>query len=580
MFTKNYYTRLCLLGLIGLSGCQPLPPKERVTLNRIHASIDESIANQPTLVSPMQPAISAEPPPTMMPRFDINVSEVPARAFFLSMVEGTPYNMLVHPEVEGMISLRLKNVMIDEVMKAVRDLYGYGYKRTSSGWQLLPARMRTVTFEVNYLNIERTGHSQVRVNSGTQSSNLYSFDQDDRGRGGQDNGDRDRDNLFGGGTNIDTTQPKTTFWKELETSLKAILGQAEGRSVVVNPELGTVVVRAMPYELREVEEFLSITQKIAQRQVILEAKILEVTLNDDFQAGINWALLSTNHKGNGVGISQINKSNTTAIVTPGNDFVPFDPESGLASNPFGGVFAAALRISDFAAFLELLKTQGEVQVLSSPRVATLNNQKAVIKVGSDEYFITNVSQTIITGTTTTTTPQIELTPFFSGIALDVTPKIGESGDILLHIHPSVNNVIEQQKMVSVGGNAQNLPLAFSTVRESDSIIRAHSGQVVIIGGLMKNQTNDTQNSVPLLGDLPLIGYLFQHTKKSYLKSELVILLRPIVIAENGEQWTPLLQQSAHAFQQLERDSHKGIQIELFGNGKVETKITPPKSKTE
>ncbi|MFV2031312.1 MAG: type II secretion system protein GspD [Gammaproteobacteria bacterium] len=197
-----------------------------------------------------------------------------------------------------------------------------------------------------------------------------------------------------------------------------------------------------------------------------------------------------------------------------------------------------------------MNTQGEVQVLSSPRISTVNNQKAVIKVGSDEFFVTDVSSSTSASTlTTTTTPDITLTPFFSGIALDVTPQISADGDVILHIHPSVSEVTDQIKEITVGGQTQQLPLAFSTVRESDSVVRARSGQVVVIGGLMQNSSSNDDAGVPGLSKIPFIGNLFKQKRKVNTRSELVILLRPIVVEAN-KTWSNYIKDSADRIERL------------------------------
>jgi len=177
-----------------------------------------------------------------------------------------------------------------------------------------------------------------------------------------------------------------------------------------------------------------------------------------------------------------------------------------------------------------------VQVLSSPRVSTVNNQKAVIKVGTDEFFVTDIESDQNTGTVTTqNTVDIELTPFFSGIALDVTPQIGRDGNVTLHVHPTVSEVIDQEKTLTVANQQQTLPLAFSSIRESDSIVRARNGQVIVIGGLMQDQSSRRRAKSGGLGDIPLFGALFRQKADSSRQSELVILLRPIV-ADSPSVW--------------------------------------------
>lgn len=305
--------------------------------------------------------------------------------------------------------------------------------------------------------------------------------------------------------------------------------------------------------------------------MIIEAKIIEVALNDGFQSGINWSTLlhagsgsvSLTQTGGGTlinqGISEI--AGKTGALDPSN---PQAIASTLTS-AFGGAFAASLQFSDFNAFIELLQTQGDVQVLSSPRISTVNNQKAVIKVGDDEYFVTDVSSNTVTGTASNTSNDITLTPFFSGIALDVTPQIDSAGIVTLHIHPTVSEVTDQQKVVTVGGGGadgkpsqMSLPLAFSSIRESDSIVRAASGQVVVIGGLMKNTNGRKVAGVPVLGKIPWLGALFRHTKTESIKSELVILVRPIVVQDDAG-WDMLRQNSRERFDLLRDNAEFGWQ---------------------
>jgi MSHA biogenesis protein MshL len=327
--------------------------------------------------------------------------------------------------------------------------------------------------------------------------------------------------------------------------------------VVVNPQSGVVVVRALPNELREVEKYLTATQLIVQRQVILEAKILEVRLNDAFQTGINWSQLLT--PGNdtirasniGGGSVLVNESGRSDISGNQYNLASLAGQEGALSSAFGGVFTLALKVGDFSSFIELLETQGKVQVLSSPRVATMNNQKAIIKVGTDEFFVTDVSSTnVSSGGTTSVNPSVTLTPFFSGVALDVTPQISKDSNVTLHIHPSISDVVDQQKKVTIGTVTQELPLARSTVRETDSIVRAKSGQVIVIGGLMQDIISDSDAGAPGAKDIPLLGHLFKHTKKSSKKSELVILLKPVVV-EDGRAWSADLQKSLDALKETD-----------------------------
>ncbi len=464
------------------------------------------------------------------PRFDLTVSNAPARQVFMGLVEGTQYSMIVHADVRGTISMNLKEVTVPEAINAIRQVYGYEYRREGNRFFILGREMQTRIFPVNYLNVSRKGTSDTRVAaSGLNTSSTTGT-----------SGSTSSSSSGSSGVQVQTTT-QADFWKDLSTALIAIVGADAGRKVIVNPQAGIVVVRALPEELRLVEDYLGVTQTSMNRQVILEAKILEVQLNNGFQSGINWAgIASRNGRSatigqvgggaslNTSGLSEISGNTGNLNPTTGT----FSAISGTNASAFGGVFTLALQSNSFAAFFELLQTQGDLNVLSSPRVSTMNNQKAVIKVGSDSFFVTKQDTTASTVSGGQPTVTTELAPFFSGIALDVTPQIDEAGNINLHIHPSVSEVSEKKITV---GSSQTISTALSSVQESDNIVRATSGQIVVIGGLMKEASTDDNASVPLLGDIPILGNLFKHKKVTRIKRELVILLKPTMI-NTGQDW--------------------------------------------
>jgi MSHA biogenesis protein MshL len=201
------------------------------------------------------------------------------------------------------------------------------------------------------------------------------------------------------------------------------------------------------------------------------------------------------------------------------------------------VFGLALQTSNFALLLSFLESQGNVQVLSSPRIATINNSKAVLKVGTDEFFVTNVSTTATTsGNATTTSPSVTVQPFFSGIVLDVTPQIDQGNNIILHIHPSVSEVTESTRVVNLGGQIAEirLPLAKSTVSETDTVVRVTDGNIVAIGGLMSVDIRDARSGIPGVPEGG-VGNLLRNTDRSLRKKELVILLKPTLI-ESDRDW--------------------------------------------
>ena len=486
------------------------------------------------------------------PRFDLSVNNAPARQVFMGLVEGTPYSMVVHADISGAVTLHLKNTTVPEAMEALRAVYGYDFRRDGNRFMILGRGMASRIFPVNYLNLDRKGRSLTRVSSGelTNSASPSGSTGTSSPSPGAATGSSSSSVRV-------ETDSKSDFWKELQESLAAIVGTANGRKVVVNPQAGIVVVRAMPDELHMVEQFLGITHATVNRQVILEAKVLEVELKDGYQTGINWAAIGTNSTFgqvgggtlfNGSGVSEI--AGQTGNLDPG---AAFNDVSGTLTSAFGGVFSVAVKTADFAAFLELLKTQGNVHVLSSPRVSTVNNQKAVIKVGGDEFFVTSVTggTAAVPGVSAATAPTVILTPFFSGISLDVTPQIDDGSNIILHIHPAVSEVIQKSKAFRVSGEDFNLPLASSSIQESDNVVRALNGQIIVIGGLMKEGSTDQDASIPFLGDIPILGNAFKHKRVTRIKKELVILLKPTVV-DNNQVWESAIQGAEGRMQKLKR----------------------------
>ena len=537
---------LCLMACQTTDRPQPVASKEALATSM-------QTASQPTPPPPatMPDAVQRElnanammggltPPMETERRIDVSAHDVDARVFFPSLVQGTPFSVAVHPDVQGTISLSLKGVTLSEAIQVVEDIYGYEVSREGRILRVFPAGMRTETFPLNYLYMERDGLSLTSVSSGRISDNNNSNNNNSNNNnsnngnfGNNSNNNNSSNGNYGNNNNSDSTngtfirsRTKTDFWGELKETLSAIIGDTGGgRQVVVTPQAGLVTIRAYPNELRQVPAFLNSAESHLQRQVILEAKILEVTLSDGYQQGIQW-------------------DNVLGHV--GNTNINFGTSAGAGLSDkitasLGGVTSLSIKGSDFNTMISLLDTQGDVDVLSSPRVTASNNQKAVIKVGTDEYFVTDVSSTTVAGTTPVTTPQVELTPFFSGIALDVTPQIDKDGNVLLHVHPSVIDVKEQTKDIKVSSESLELPLAQSEIRESDTVIRAASGDVVVIGGLMKSENTEVVSQVPLLGDIPLVGELFKNRSKQKKKTELIIMLKPTVVG--GDTWKNELERS-------------------------------------
>lgn len=470
---------------------------------------------------------------------NVSVHEVDAREFFMGLVVDSDENMVVHPEVKGAISLELKNVTIPQVLDAVQKVYGYDFKKTDIGYVIYPATLQTKTFKIDRLDLQREGKSNTFVSSGqTSSSNSNPGNQQNQSSSTlqlsnnqqyQSNVNTTTSNNRASGSSV-TTTTQTDFWKELDDALHTILAVDKDATVVINRQSGVVIARAKPMQLREIENFLATTQNQISRQVILEAKILEVVLNDSHQDGVEWKSI----------IREGLQSAPVLVGSPGTVFT-------LASR------AGSFRAGDFTAVVTLLESQGKTNVLSSPRISTLNNQQAIIKVGRDETFVTGISPGISGGVNSGTVQPVPiLSAFFSGIALDVTPQINDSGEITLHIHPSISKVQSLDRKYTVNDNGEQsvVPTALTTIRESDSIVKAENGQIVVLGGLMQDSSDENKEGVSGLSRIPYLGSLFRVNTGTSQKSELVILLKATLM-NNDADWQKVLDESQQRVKALE-----------------------------
>lgn len=539
-----------VLAVLVLTGCAT--PLGKEGKDAINAALNPPATNHPAPVAAPPAAVQQavmdavrDASPVVAktipvePRFNLTVNNAKASEVFMGMVTGTPYSMLVHPDVTGTLTLNLKSVTVPEAMEAVRALYGYEYEVQGKRIIVPSPGQQTRMYHLNALAMQRKGTSDMRVISGSIQSGSSSSGS---GSSGSSSG--------GGSTSQETSSVQTStdskYWEEVSASLKSLVG-TEGE-VVVSPQSGIVIVKAPPATQVMVEKYLRASELISVRQVMLEAKILEVQLNDGFQAGINWATLQNSGKF-AAGVNSLNPNWDNPVSLGGSVSQML---SAAIPGPVGSVFGLAFNDGDFGAVISLIKNQGVVHVLSSPRIATINNQKAVLKVGVDDYFVTEVTGgTAAAVGVPATPPTVVVKPFFSGIALDVTPQIDERDNITLHVRPSVSNVTEKIKEIRLGDlGTYSLPLASSSISETDSVVRLKDGQIVAIGGLMGQTNTDGKNNVPFLGDIPVLGHLFGSTSQVSQKRELVVLIKTTLIRD-GKDWNQDMEATQRRFQAYE-----------------------------
>ena len=475
-------------------------------------------------------------------RFSVVLNNAAPEVVFMAILNETPLSVAVDPSVKGPMSITLKDVTLHEALDLLRELHGLDYKVIGRHILVSPAQMQTRMYKVDYPSFNRSGRSDLRVLSGSitgSGGGTSGNGSGGSGSSGSSSSGSSGSSSSGSGnlatpeSSRVTTAQRNDLWVELESSIKLLVGDKDGRHVIVSPQTGNIIVRAMPRELRAVTDYLDATRLSVERQVMLEAKVVEVQLRDSERTGINWAAFKAG----------LNTRISAGVVAPGGNLAtsgaiagglinvtPGDALSAAATSA-GALMGLAFQTSNFASVLEFLGTQGNTQVLSSPRIATMNNQKAVLKVGTDDFFVTSISTTTTpVGNTTSTTPTINVTPFFSGISLDVTPSINDQGSITLHIHPAVSNVTERNKVLNLGTlGTYSLPLASSDINESDAVVRAQDGHIIAIGGLMRQAVQNSDSGMPGFEGSAFHKLLGGQRNKLTEKRELVILLKPTIV---------------------------------------------------
>ncbi len=663
------FASLGLAVVVALTGCGTKPPRDGTTYDKIAAELKEAAEKRAVpgqkrdVLHSLLPPLAVELPKVAAldtgPRFDLTVTNAPAPQVLNAIVAGTRFSMVVHPDIKAPMSFNLKDATIPDVLHSVREIYGYEYKIEGTRIFVLPASLQTRLFKVDYLTSLRRSSSDIRVSSNAITPTAGTGGTPGGGTGAaaaaaaaaaaQPSAAGAQPGLFGAqlGMNLPNQNPQSTqvattstsdFWSELRTTLAALTGCTVGyridvnrndkgestqtttelrnpeevacqggRRIVVSPQSGIVLVRAMPEELKSIAEYLSASQNSLDKQVLIEAKILEVTLKDGYETGINWAKFFTPRSGT-LGIGQLTPgtqlgSNPSGVILRGGT-----PGSGLNTTPLtagvtttttasglgalggagqvlaaglgatGTLFGVAFQGANFALLMTFLETQGVVHTLSSPRIATINNQKAVLKVGSDALFVTKITggTPAVPGGggvpgTPGAAPTFEFTSFFSGIALDVTPRINDDGSIVLHVRPSVSSVNQNLSTFNLGTlGTFTIPLVSNTISETDSVIRAQDGQIVAIGGLMRQAQSENRGQVPGLGNIPFFGAAFRNIAQSSEKRELVILLKPTIV-HSDQTWAQNILDARDRVQTMDRGFSWGGRSEVFGTQAEERK---------
>src|SRR5450830_154693 len=320
-----------------------------------------------------------------------------------------------------------------------------------------------------------------------------------------------------------TPQGDTSFpGAQASAAQTARTAQRAAPSVIINAESGLIAVRATGRQHEKVREFLDIVQSASKRQVMIEATILEVRLSDQYQQGINWKRISSNGEST-LSMGDITKSPSSGFSGLTTGVLTFN-----YTNP-------VTKLGDIAAAVSLLESFGKVQVLSSPKISVMNNQTALLKVVDNNIFFTlKVTPAIQNSSGGIATPatyesRVETVPV--GFVMSVTPQISDSDEVTINVRPTITRIVsyvqDPNPELARAGVTSQVPVI--QAREVESVMKVHSGQTAVMGGLMQDSVDNTKNGIPLLSAIPGLGNLFAHRNEGTVKTELVIFLRAIVV---------------------------------------------------
>jgi MSHA biogenesis protein MshL len=393
-------------------------------------------------------------------------------------------------------------VTLAKALEYILEPLGFTYKIEDRTIYVSKPKLETKIFNVNYIALKKIGTSNVYATPGTIG-----------GSSTTSGGTTTTSSSSGSQVSI-KSETESDLWKSLEENIKTLLSKDKDAKFVVNKQTMMIFVTDYPKSLKDIEMFLKATEGVLQRQVMIEAKIVEVQLNDDSRQGINWKIIGTK-------IGEFAIEGQQAFLNPLLS-PAVSSTNAITGTPFFRIFGGDKNVDISNTFLDLLRTYGTVETISNPKIATLNNQRAIIKVTTqDVYFETQ--QTANTGaanpTITSTAKFIDV-----GLTLDVTPQVDDKGNIILSVHPIMSERVSNVTAPGIG-----TPVPVLDVREVDTIVRVREGETIVIGGLIKNRKLNTDTGTKWLMDIPVIGHLFKLNEKEISKSELVIFLTPRII---------------------------------------------------
>lgn len=570
---------LCAVSVI-LAGCgtKPIQPSDkhiRQPTGQLSATtvIPQTIKRSVVLPPPK--------PGTKTETYSVVVTNVPAQEILFALARDAKINLDIHPGIQGAITLNALNQTLPQILTRIAKQIDMRYELENGNLSVMPDSPYLRSYKIDYVNMVRdsdgTMSNTTQVGSNSSSSAVVT------GSSGNNNSSLTIKNIS-----------KNDFWKTLTQNIKDILHETdkilpsgssetvvqqvstasstgtgvqpasnkkttakagvgnspnpvsvqeggttvtrtntfrEAASVIANPENGIITVRATGKQHEKIQEFIDQIMANARRQVLIEATVVEVQLNDQYQQGINWSLLQRGGTGFQLRQAATGQSGAGTGLIAGNTASLFTLDY---INPTS-------RLGNLAASVSLLESFGKVKVLSSPKLSVMNNQTAILRVVDNlVYFVINVTTTAPTSTssafsTFATTPNT--VPI--GFTMSVTPQINDTGTVQINLHPSISRLLgyvnDPNPSLATAGVVSRIPV--TSTREMESILKIENNQIAVMGGLMQDEATNNTDAIPGLSNIPVAGNLFKNRNDTTTKTELVIFLRPVVIKDasiNGD----------------------------------------------
>lgn len=517
---KTFHTTAIVLTFVALGCATPRMTEVSETL-----ALKAPPQMPAPVIKPEPPKTEELPPSKDRGKFSLSVRDADLWDVFLLLSKDSGINIIADKDVTGKVSIDFTDLELDSALYAITRPLGYTFRMDKGFIRVTRPILETKTFRVNYITGKRTSTSTMNaaISTGNSSGGSSGGGTNINISSGAPSTSGASSSSGQGSVNV-TTSGTSDFWKEVRRGLDVLVfgdtkggGESEGsfsrgddktgKKLVISEIAGIVLVTDYSDSMEKIEDFLKDVERAARKQVMIQAHIIEVALNDDYRFGIDW---------------------DAVLQLPGN--IDLSLSQNLRPSLLTGtdpVFKVDFSHRNVNGILDAMKDQGQVNVLSSPKVSTMNNQKAVVKLTTKEVsWVTNSFTSGATGDVivSNTTPQIDEI----GLFLDVTPQVDDEGVITMQIHPSIS---EKLKDLTSPDGKNTKPLI--NTREVDTMIKTRNGQTIVIAGLITDKINDTTRRVPLLGDLPIIGAAFKQVIQEKKKSELVILLTPYVLTDQS-----------------------------------------------